>query len=349
MKDYSHILIPYIQELEPDEAGPDPSFVSAKYGIPLEKIIILSRNENPFGPSPKVLKVLNGISLNRYPNPTEFIEALSIYSGYPVENIVVGAGMDEVITTITRLFLKPGDESLIPSPTYGYYSNAVKLCGALPIYLKDNFSFHIGTEVLEKVKIIFLCSPNNPTGSVMPEKTICRIAESTEAIIFLDEAYVEFAEKHLIKLVEKYDNLIVGRTLSKAFGLAGLRLGYAIAPELIAKQYRCVAPLFSISSPSLAAGVAALKDLSHMRKSVAKIISERNRLLNRIRGACPSQANFLFIKTAEKSKKVTERLLSQGVIIRDCSSFPGCGDHCIRVTVGTTEENNRFLELFAQH
>jgi histidinol-phosphate aminotransferase len=336
-------------EVEPDEAGPDPCFVASKYKIPPEKIIVLSRNENPYGPSQKVFEALNGIELNRYPNSDEFMDALSIYTRYPSDNIVVGAGLDEIITTTSRLFLRPGDKSVIPIPTYGFYSSAVQLCGVLPIYLENGFNFDFDNEFIDDAKMIFLCTPNNPTGHLIPEKTVRRIAESTRGIVFLDEAYVEFAQKSLLKLVKRYDNIVIGRTLSKAFGLAGLRLGYAIAPEWIVERYRRISPLFSISSFSLAAGIVALNDLDHMRKSVAKIISERTRLLDKIKGACPSQANFLFIQTEKKSRQVAERLLSRGVIIRDCSSFPGSGEHRIRVTIGTPEENNKFLELFNQY
>jgi histidinol-phosphate aminotransferase len=160
------------------------------------------------------------------------------------------------------------------------------------------------------------------------------------------EAYAEFAGKSLLKLVREYDNLVVGRTLSKAFGLAGLRPGYAVAPPWIARQYRRVAPLFSISSLSLAAGVAALQDLGWMRECVGKIVAERERMRQRLACANPSRGNFLYIHTEEKSKVVMERLLCREILVRDCNSFPGSGEHCLRVTVGRPEENDRFLEEF---
>jgi len=176
--------------------------------------------------------------------------------------------------------------------------------------------------------MVFLCSPNNPTGNSLSERIVREMAESTKGIVFLDEAYAEFAEKNLLKLVRDYDNLIVGRTLSKAFGLAGLRLGYAVAPEWIAEQYRRIAPLFSISSLSLAAGLAALHDLEYMKESVGKIVGERERMRSVI-DAFPSQGNFLYLQTLERSSLVAERLLGQGIAVRDCSIFPGAGDHCL--------------------
>ena len=167
---------------------------------------------------------------------------------------MVGAGMDEVISIMARLFLGRDDRALIPIPTYTYYALVVRLCGGEPVYRHRLAGFDVDPDVsLEKTKMIFLCSPNNPTGNALSEKTVRAIAESTEGVVFLDEAYAEFAEGSLLELVNDYDNLVVGRTLSKAFGLAGLRLGYAVAPPWIAEQYRRTAPLFSISSLSLAA------------------------------------------------------------------------------------------------
>jgi len=339
--------MPFLENLDPDEVGPDPADVSKRYGLALDNIVMLSRNENPYGPSPKVWEALKDVQLHRYPDPEPFLDALSSYTGYPKENIVAGAGMDEVITIISRLFLGKEDKALIPVPTYTFYSVAVRICGANPVYQKRLENFEIDPAVPEGSKLTFLCSPNNPTGNALSEKAVRRIVESTQSIVFLDEAYAEFADSSLLGLVKEYENVVVGRTLSKAFGLAGLRLGYAVAPEWITKQYRRISPLFSISGLSLAAGTAALEDVDYMRKTASKIIGERERLERRLEGAHPSQGNFLYIHTQGKSRPVVERLLSRGLLVRDCASFPGAADHCIRITVGTPEQNDLFLEAFA--
>lgn len=311
---------------------------------------MLSRNENPYPPSPKVLDALKSPLLNRYPDSRPFIEALSRYAGYPDKNIVTGAGMDDVLLTMTRLFLGPGDRALIPVPTYTLYSLAIRLCGALPIYQQRSTDFEVDldSEIPDDVKMVFLCSPNNPTGNSISKSALQAILESTEAIVFLDEAYAEFAKESLLRMVKDHDNLVVGRTMSKAFALAGLRLGYAVAPEWIADQYRRIASLFGISSPSLAAGTAALDDIEYMRTSVSKIVSERERMGKQIEGACPAEGDFLFVHTREKSSLVAERLLSRGIIVRDCTSFPGAGDCCLRVTVGTPEQNDLVIEAFRE-
>ena len=282
LADFTKNVLPYLAQLEEDEAGPDPAEISRRYGIPEERIVMLSRNENPYGPSPCLRAALKDVPLHRYPDSRPFLTALSGYTGYPEECLVAGAGMDEIITTICRIFLGAGDKALIPVPTYNFYGLAVELCGALPLYQARLSGFAVDTKIPERIKMAFLCSPNNPTGNALSEENVRAIVEGTDAIVFLDEAYAEFAGKSLLKLVREYDNLVVGRTLSKAFGLAGLRLGYAVAPPWIAQQYRRVAPLFSISSLSLAAGVAALQDLDWMRECVGKIVSERERMRQRL-------------------------------------------------------------------
>lgn len=346
LSDFAKNILPFLKDLEEDDAGPDTAETAKMLGIPAERMVVLSRNENPYGPSPHVQEALRNVPLQRYPDSRQLLDAISSYTRYPQEWLVAGAGMDEVITTICRVFLGCGDAALIPVPTYNFYGVAVQLCGARPLFSSRLADLSVDPEVPRGVKMVFLCSPNNPTGNALNEDNVRAIVEGTDAIVFLDEAYAEFAEKSLLDMVKEYDNLVVGRTLSKAFGLAGLRLGYAVAPPWIAEQYRRVAPLFSVSSLSQAAGVAALQDLDWMRESVRKIVSERERLCRKLEGALPSQGNFLCIKTKQRSKAIAERLQNRGILVRDCSSFPGCDEHGLRVTVGKPEENDRFLEEF---
>jgi histidinol-phosphate aminotransferase len=334
--------------LEPDEAGPSPLEVSSRYGLPPKKVVMLSRNENPYAPSPRAVAALKDAApqMHRYPDARPFVEAVADYAGFPEEMVVVGAGMDEIISTMSRLFLGPGDRAVIPVPSYTYYSLAVRMCGASPVYSRRLSGFEVDIP-LPTGEIVFLCSPNNPTGNAASEETVRSVLESSDAVVFLDEAYVEFAPANLAHLLEEYQNLVVGRTLSKAFGLAGLRLGYALTAAGLAEQYRRASPLFSISGPSLAAGAAALRDMDYMMDCVDKIRSERERLAQEIAGASPSQANFLYVRTRERSARVTEQLMQRGVVVRDCASIPGAGDHHIRVAVGTPEENEILLEALA--
>jgi histidinol-phosphate aminotransferase len=324
-------------------AGKGFGEISRKYGLRPADIVKLGSNENPYGPSPAAKKALSTVAMERYPEPEELLAGLSAYTGFPEDMILIGAGMDGVMDTLSRIFLDPGDSTFIPTPTFSYYEILTIMASARPVFSARGPKHELAEAVPAQAKMAFLCSPNNPTGNVMGEEQLRAILESTDAIVFLDEAYVEFAEGSLIHLVKEYDNLIVGRTLSKAFGLAGMRLGYAVAPEWIADQYRRAAPpFFGVTCASVAAGVAALSDLEYMRSSVDKIKSERERL-QKATGSHPSQANFLYLETAKPSNAVAERFFQKGIIIRDCRSFRGAGEHHVRVTVGTPAENDRFL------
>ncbi|MDM7934525.1 MAG: histidinol-phosphate transaminase [Methanothrix sp.] len=348
MESRSSRIRPCLRDLSPYVAGKGFAEISRRYGIPPERIIKLGSNENPYGPSPRVMEALQRISPERYPETEDLMAGLEEYTGLPEEMIVVGAGMDGVMDTLTRLFLEPGDRTLIPIPTFSYYEILTTISGARPVFLPRGRQFEVPEEMPEGVRMVFLCSPNNPTGNLMPEDDLRRIVESTDAIVFLDEAYVEFAERSLLHLVREYENLVVGRTLSKAFGLAGMRLGYAAAPPWIAEQYRRAAPpFFGISCASVAAGIAALSDLDFMQRSVGMIRMERERLQREI-GSHPSHANFLYKETSEPSSVVAERFMQRGIIIRDCRSFRGAGENHVRVTVGLPEENECFLSAFRE-
>ena len=335
-------------QLKPYVAGKGFTEISRRYGLRPEEIVKLGSNENPYGPSPKVADALLSISPERYPEPEDLMAGLAGYTGFSEEMVVIGAGMDGVMDTLTRIFLEKGDKTFIPTPTFSYYEILTVLCGATPVFSPRGPEFEVPVSMPEDTKMAFLCSPNNPTGNLTGEEEVRALLESTDAIVFLDEAYVEFAEHSLVDLVREYENLVVGRTLSKAFGLAGMRLGYAVAPQWIADQYRRAAPpFFGITCASVAAGAAALSDLPFMQNSVEKIRSERERLQREI-NSYPSQANFLYIETAEASSSFVEKFQAKGIIIRDCRSFRGAGEHHCRVTVGTPPENDRFLSAYRE-
>lgn len=343
-------LRPVLSSLRPYVAGRGIEEISRAYGIPPERIVKLGSNENPYGPSPAVRRAIAEAPLNLYPETGDLIKSIARYTGFPESQVLVGSGMDGVIDTLSRLFLDQGVRALIPTPTFSFYEIVTILCGAEPVFVRRSDP----GEMIERLRdgsigMVFICSPNNPTGEVVDEELLRSIIETTDAVVFLDEAYVEFADRSMADLVKEYDNLVVGRTMSKAFGLAGVRLGYALAPEWIAEAYRKAAPpFFGVTTPAVAAGIAALSDLEHMRRSVEMIKRERELLLSEIVEASPSWGNFLYIETAERSDVITERMLRKGIIVRDCRSFRDAGDHHIRVTVGTPEQNARFLEAYRE-
>lgn len=332
--------------------------IASAYGIDTASIIKLGSNENPLGPSSKAIQALVDIAsgANIYPSADaiELREALSKYTGFPVSNLVAsGPGMDGLLDGLCRLIIEKGDEFIVPTPTFSYYELPARVCGGKPVFIRRNQDFSVDLEKLleaqsKKTKIIFLCSPNNPSGNLLPEKDLRKILENTKALVFVDEAYVEFADKNLSGLVREYDNLVVGRTFSKVFGLAGLRLGYGIMPEWLAKEYIRAATPFSVSLPALKAGIAALSDTEHRRKSIELARKGREYLKEKIHfKVYPSQANFVLVDVAPlKGKAVTQSLMKKGIIVRSCDSFRGASDTLIRVTVGTPEQNEKVVRAF---
>ncbi|PAV11975.1 histidinol-phosphate aminotransferase [Methanosarcina spelaei] len=332
--------------------------IVSAYGLEPTSIIKLGSNENPLGPSPKAIQALVNVAsyANIYPSADaiELREALSKYTGFPVSNLIAsGPGMDGLLDGVCRLVIERGDEVIIPTPTFAYYELPARACGGKPVFVRRKQDFSIDPEkILEaasgRTKIIFLCSPNNPSGNLLPENDLRKILETTRALVFVDEAYVEFADRNLAGLVREYDNLVVGRTFSKVFGLAGLRLGYGIMPEWLAKEYIRAATPFSVSLPALKAGVAALSDTEHRKKSIDLARKGREYLKEKIPfKVYPSQANFVLVDVAPlKAKAVTQNLMKKGIIVRSCDSFRDAGDSFIRVTVGTPEQNEIIVRAF---
>lgn len=328
-----------------------------KESVPLGvKAIKLASNENPLGPSPKVLATLRGIetsAVNIYPDPAlkKLRSAISKYLGISEDLIVVGNGSDEVLELSVKIFLNKGDKAIIPVPSFSLYENMVKLYAGRPVYVPLMHGFgYDGTKFMEAVdrgtKMVFICSPNNPTGSVISRKDLEDLL-AERLVVVLDEAYAEFADKSNIDLVKEYDNLIVLRTFSKAFGLAGIRVGYGVACDTAVKYMNKVKLPFSVNNLAQAAALSALEDKEHLEKSIALAKKGRDyiyRELSRIQGVkvFPSQANFLLVYTRGK-KGVPNSLLEKGIIVRDCSSFRGLNSEYFRVSIGTQEENELFV------
>jgi histidinol-phosphate aminotransferase len=346
-----------VKEIKEYVPGKSIEEIALKYSLDQEKIIKLGSNENPLGPSPLAVEVMREKAgkVHLYP-PSDALElrnALSEYTGYPANNIVVsGNGMDGILDTMMRLFISPGAETIIPIPTFSYYEIATLANGGKPVFLKRDSDFEIShrdiiARVNSNTKMIFLCSPNNPSGNVMREEGVRNILDNTSAIVFIDEAYVEFAETCLSGLVKEHDNLIVGRTFSKAFGLAGMRLGYAIVPQWLSREYMKVMTPFSVNVLSLFGGIAALSDIEYIKKSIDTVKKGRAQLTRGLESLCkvyPSKANFIMIDVAPRTAaQICEKLLRLGIIVRDCTSFRGAGDSLIRISVGTQAQNKKVI------
>ena len=357
---FEKLVRPSVKDILEYVPGKSIEEIANKYRLDPDRIIKLGSNENPLGPSPFAVAAIKEKAgrVHLYPQPDalELRTAIGAYTGYPAGNIVVsGNGMDGIFDTMMRLFMSPGAESIIPIPTFSYYEISTLANGGKPVFADREPDFSIDPEkiideVNKNTRIIFLCSPNNPSGNSIPERDVRKILGSVDAIVFIDEAYVEFAETGITNLVKEYDNLIVGRTFSKAFGLAGMRMGYAVVPEWVARQYLKVMTPFSMDILSTAGGIAALKDEKYLDKSIKLVKNGRVQLSSALGKICkvyPSDANFILVDVSPRNaKQICESLLEKGIIVRDCTSFRGAGKSLIRITVGTKEQNEFIISAF---
>lgn len=328
-----------------------PEDVAREYGF--EQIARLASNENPFGPSHRAIEEAQRMlaSMHRYPDTTHhhLIESLQDYQGN--YSFVTGVGMDGVIETCIRALVNPGDEVAVSTPTFSFYGLAASAQGASIRNIPREDTFDVNTQefisAAQDAKIAFLCTPNNPTGTVTPRSDIIKILENISGMLFLDNAYVEFSGEDYRDLMNRYENLIIGRTMSKVFGLAGCRVGYAFVPDWFRPVYEKAATPFTLSAISAAAAVGALQDQDHIDQSISYMKGWRDRFIRESqKPVFPSGANFVMIDTAPLSgDEATEFFAKSGVLVRSCRSFPGLADHYIRVCVGEEWENIRFLEV----
>lgn len=358
---FEELLRPSVRHIKEYVPGRSIEEIAVKYGLDPDKIIKLGSNENALGPSPLAVAAIKekAEKVHIYPpaDAFELKKAVSGYTGYPVNNIVVsGNGMDGILDTLMRLFMSAGAEAIIAVPTFSYYEIATLANGGKTVFSERDSNFDIDPEdILSKVnnntKMIFICSPNNPSGNIIREGAARKILESVNVIVFIDEAYADFSETSITGLVKEYDNLVVGRTFSKAFGLAGMRMGYAIVPEWLSREYMKVMTPFSVDILSSVSGIAALNDREHLMKSIETVKKGRLQLSRGLEPFCkvyPSEANFILIDVSpRRASDVSESLLEKGIIVRDCTSFRGAGDSLIRITVGREEQNQKVIDALS--
>jgi histidinol-phosphate aminotransferase len=309
----------------------------------------LDANENSFGsPLEK--------NYNRYPDPlqTKIKRKISERGVNPSE-IFVGNGSDEAIDLLFRIFCRPEkDNVLICPPTYGMYEvsaeiNAVEIRRA---NLTQDFELDfpaIEKETDEDTKLLFICSPNNPTGNSFPREDILKLAKSFHGILVIDEAYIHFSrEKSLVSEIENFPNLVVLQTFSKAWGLAGLRVGLAFANEKIISLFNKVKPPYNVSEIAQEAVLRAFENETQVERMIAEIISERQKLIEKLKQFSfvikiyPTDANFVLVKTTD-ANAIYRFLLEEKIVVRNRSNVELC-EGCLRITVGTAEENQSLLE-----
>lgn len=319
----------------------------------------LHANENPYPPSPellnKIFQRLDELELNRYPDPDcrKLKQAIAKRTGALPEQIIIGNGSDELIQYLMQVLCDEGDTIAFPDPTFAMYGITAQCLGLKPVCfpLNDNWDFEAQTalEVItkHKARIVFISYPNNPTGNCFSEQEIQKVIEQFEGIVVLDEAYHDFAGRSFLKQMEKHNNLVIFRSLSK-IGLAGLRIGYGIFPGKLAEQVNKVRLPYNSNSVSQWVASELLNDFTHVQNQIKSIVEERDRLideLSKLSGiiAYPSNSNFILFKAPEGGETLFNNLKKNGTLLRNLNSHPRLKD-CLRVTVGTKQENDQFLE-----
>ncbi len=337
--------------------------IAKKYGLKPETILKLNYNENLFLPKERIVSLLKEVAeecdLRIYPQDEELElkEKIGQYLQVPVECIAIGNSSDEVMERTIRIFLEKGNKTVTFIPTFSVFKCCVNFASAdfIGVPLQDDFT--IDVEKMEatftpETKLLYLCSPNNPTANQLKQREVEALIEDFPGIVLVDEAYAEYADYSVVPLINKYENLIVLRTFSKAFGLAGLRLGYAIANPTLALTINKLPAPYAISVISLSLGRKMLENVALVKESTEALKMERRKLineLNEIKGteAFESKTNFVLFNTDKSYEEIYENMLKQGLIIKKLGKllkYP----NCLRTTVGLPEMNSRLLKALRQ-
>ena len=354
---YRALLNPHLADLE--EYAPIEPFevLSTRLGIPAERIVKLDANENPYGPVPAVAEALaRHPHFHIYPDPRQSMlrDALGAFIGVPAAHILPGQGADELIDSLCRLFLAPGDAVINAPPTFGMYGFDARLAGAevIDVPRRDDFTPDIeaiaAAAETRRAKLLFLASPNNPSGGWLDDDALDRLL-ALPLVVVLDEAYVEFADcPSRVPRVLDHDNLVVLRTFSKAAGIAGLRLGYGIFPEWLMQELWKFKQPYNVNVAASVAGIASLRHADRIAAVVATLKAERSRLyemlasLPGIEAVPGSQANFILCRVLGRDARDLKLALERrGVLVRYYDK-PGL-DNCIRISVGRPEHTDALI------
>lgn len=316
--------------------------------------IKLNTNENPYPPSAKVLAAIAkaaNADLRKYPDPLASavrLKAARVYSTRP-ERILCGNGSDELLTIIVRCFAGEGDKVVYPYPSYSLYKTLAEIQGARGCAVEFPEDYSLPSRLVQRgAKITFVANPNSPSGTFIPKAQLRELARKISGVLVIDEAYVDFAEENCLDLVEEFPNVIVLRTFSKSFSLAGMRIGFAFAQEPIIQGMVKVKDSYNVNRLWIAAALAGLDDLAYVRKNIEKIKKNRQYLTAQLQAmglfVYPSQANFVMARfdSAQAARLAYERLKAQKILIRYWDK-PRIDD-CVRITVGTREEIDALLK-----
>ena len=368
MKPIETLVRDNIKNLKPCVHGAEVLSAAEESGLKAEAILDFSSSVNPLGASKKSLHAIKKAfsQISAYPdsNSNELRQVIADHFGTSKGNVVVGNGSTELMYLFTEVFIKKGDKTIIPAPTFSEYERAVLKTGEIPKFVKLERNFTIEAEAFIRemtgAKIVFLCNPNNPTSMLIPQKTLKDIIEGAleqDTLVFLDEDFLEFVENEkafsMIDKIKKYPNLFILRSFTKIFGLTGLRVGYGIASTELIDELLCAKIPWNVNCLAQVAAVAALKDKSHLQVTCELIEKEKEWLLsefgkiNSLKFSKPD-ANFFLIdihKSGLTAAQLKKKMLQQGILIRDCTSFKGLDEFYVRIAVKTHVENERLIDV----
>ncbi|MGA9077827.1 MAG: histidinol-phosphate transaminase [Acidimicrobiales bacterium] len=337
----------------------------------VEVAVRLNTNEAPEPPPPEFVAALAAavgeVALNRYPDrrATRLREAIAELHGLGADQVFCANGSNEVIQSLLLAYGGPGRSCALFEPTYALHSHIARLTSTRVVEGERGPDYLIEPAEVDRVlaaaaatasgdgepAVVFLCSPNNPTGLVEPDETVEAVLARAPGIVVVDEAYIQFARRSAVALLAGHDNLVVLRTYSKTWALAGLRLGYALgAPAIIEALFSAALP-YHVDAVKQAAGTIALQFTAAMDGRVARLVAERARVLAGLAAlglaATPSESNFILFSTGDRdAHEVWEGLVARSVLVRDLSGWPRLAGH-LRVTIGTGAENDAFLAALA--
>lgn len=333
------------------------AYVPGEQPPPGSKVIKLNTNENPYPPSPKALEVLRGItaeSLRRYPDPISGAVRRSVGRVFsvPPEWVIPGNGSDELLAMIVKACCEPGRPMVYPMPTYVLYRTLARMqdCETIEVPFDDDYRLPLGRLIEARGALTIIASPNSPSGTVPTAEQLRELARNLKGVLAIDEAYVDFAEENALDLVREFPNVIVLRTLSKGYSLAGLRLGFGIArPELMEGLFK-VKDSYNVDAVACAVGAAAIDDQAHKEANAAKVKASRGKLASDLGSlgfrVWPSQANFLLVRPPQgDAERLYHALKDRGILVRYFNQ-PQLEDK-LRISIGTDEQNGVLIEVLS--
>jgi len=329
-------------------------YVPGEQPPPGSKVIKLNTNENPYPPSPAVMKVLRefeGEWLRRYPDPMALMarEAAAKVYGVPVDWVMAANGSDEMLALLARAFLEPGRKIAYPMPTYSLHITLAEMQAAATVEVPYDEGYNLPVEGLlsAQADLTFICTPNNPSATVAPVKDLEKLAAGLKGVLVIDEAYTDFADENALGLVSRHENVIVLRTVSKGYSLAGLRLGFGVARPSLLEGLVKIKDSYNVDAVALRLGAAAMNDQGWMKDNAKRIKASREKLAKALEKMkfklWPSQANFILARPPRgDARYLYYELRDRGILVRYWDR-PRLDDK-IRITVGTEEENQALLE-----